>query len=99
MLGCTMAYFVTGPTGFIGSRLVERLLEKRQGKIYVLVRETSKPRLDDLIERWSIVAGSNTAERIVPVVGDLRRPMLGVEQEQVSELRGKINHFFHLAAV
>ena len=36
-----MAYFVTGATGFIGRRLVERLLEQRQGKIYVLVRESS----------------------------------------------------------
>ncbi len=94
-----MAYFVTGATGFIGSRLIERLLEKRQGKIFVLVRETSKPRLDDLIERWGVVAGSSAGERIVPVVGDLRRPLLGLEKEQVTELRGKITHFFHLAAV
>ena len=64
-----MAYFVTGATGFIGRRLVERLLENRQGKIYVLVRESSKARLDDLIERWSIVVGPSAAERIVPVVG------------------------------
>src|ERR1700686_4137651 len=94
-----MAYFVTGATGFIGSRLVERLLENRQGKIYVLVRESSRARLDDLIERWSVLAGSSAATRVQPVVGDLRRPMLGVENEQVQELRGKINHFFHLAAV
>jgi thioester reductase-like protein len=94
-----MAYFVTGATGFIGSRLVERLLEKRQGKVYVLVRESSKPRLDDLIERWQILTGSSAADRIEPVVGDLRRPLLGVEQERVTELRGKITHFFHLAAV
>ena len=94
-----MAYFVTGATGFIGRRLVERLLENRQGKIYVLVRESSKGRLDDLMERWTMVVGPAAAERIEPVIGDLRRPLLGVEKEQVGELRGKITHFFHLAAV
>jgi NAD(P)-dependent dehydrogenase (short-subunit alcohol dehydrogenase family) len=94
-----MAYFVTGATGFIGRRLVERLLEKRQGKVYVLVREGSMERLEDMIERWSVVAGPSAAKRVQPVRGDLRRPLLGVEQEQVAELRGKIVHFFHLAAV
>jgi thioester reductase-like protein len=94
-----MAYFVTGATGFIGRRLVEGLLANRQGKVYVLVRENSKERLDDLIERWAIVAGPKAAERVVPVVGDLRRPLLGVEADQLTELRGKVDHFFHLAAV
>jgi thioester reductase-like protein/NADP-dependent 3-hydroxy acid dehydrogenase YdfG len=94
-----MAYFVTGATGFIGRRLMERLLEKRQDKVYVLVRESSLRRLDDLIERWTVVAGPAAAKRIEPVIGDLRRPLLGVEQEKVTELRGKIAHFFHLAAV
>ncbi len=94
-----MAYFVTGATGFIGRRLVERLLEKRQGKVYVLVRAGSLERLEDMVERWSIVAGASAAKRIQPVIGDLRRPLLGVEQERVAELRGKIVHFVHLAAV
>jgi NAD(P)-dependent dehydrogenase (short-subunit alcohol dehydrogenase family)/thioester reductase-like protein len=67
--------------------------------VYVLVRASSLERLDDLIERWSVVAGASAAKRVQPVVGDLRRPLLGVEQEQVAELRGKIVHFFHLAAV
>ncbi len=94
-----MAYFVTGATGFIGRRLVEGLLANRQGKIYLLVRENSKGRLDDLIERWATLAGPKAVERVVPVVGDLRRPLLGVEADQLTELRGKVEHFFHLAAV
>jgi thioester reductase-like protein len=94
-----MAYFVTGATGFIGRRLVERLLELHQGDVYVLVRESSTGRLDDLVERWSMTAGASAAERVKPVIGDLRRPLLGIEKEQVADLRGKIEHFFHLAAV
>jgi thioester reductase-like protein len=94
-----MAYFVTGATGFIGRRLVEQLLANRQGDVYVLVRESSTGRLDDLIERWSLTAGLSATERVKPVIGDLRRPLLGIEKEQVAELRGKIDHFFHLAAV
>ncbi len=95
----TVAYFVTGATGFIGRRLIERLLNQRQGKVYVLVRESSRGRLEDLIERWGSVAGAAAAKRIQPIVGDLQKPLLGLEQEQVNELRGKITHFFHLAAV
>ncbi len=59
----------------------------------------STGRLDDLIERWRAVAGASAGKRVQPVIGDLRRPLLGVEGEQALELRGKIEHFFHLAAV
>src|SRR5207248_7571400 len=88
-----------GATGFIGRRLLERLLEQRQGEIYVLVREGSTGKLDELIERWGALGGTSAASRVQPVLGDLRRPLLGVEEEQVAELHGKITHFFHLAAV
>jgi NAD(P)-dependent dehydrogenase (short-subunit alcohol dehydrogenase family) len=94
-----VAYFVTGSTGFIGRRLVERLLERRQGKLYLLVRQGSLEHLEDLIARWTVVAGDSVAKRVQPVVGDMRSPLLGVERDQLEELRGKIVHFFHLAAV
>jgi NAD(P)-dependent dehydrogenase (short-subunit alcohol dehydrogenase family) len=87
-----MTYFVTGATGFIGRHLVERLLE-RDGPIHVLVREDSQARMDELIEGW------DAADRITKVVGDLQEPNLGVSKEQQAELRGNVDHFFHLAAI
>jgi NAD(P)-dependent dehydrogenase (short-subunit alcohol dehydrogenase family) len=80
-------YFVTGATGFVGRHLIEELL-RRDGTIYVLVREGSRGRLDELIERWG------AGDRIVPVVGDLSKPALGIEG-----FDEKIDHLFHLAAI
>jgi NAD(P)-dependent dehydrogenase (short-subunit alcohol dehydrogenase family) len=88
-----MTYFVTGATGFIGRNLVERLLE-REGTIYVLVREGSKGRLEELRSRWAA-----DEERVVGVGGDLSQPRLGLSDEDVSRLRGRIDHLFHLAAI
>ena len=79
-----MAYFVTGATGFIGKRLVERLLE-RDGDIHVLVRESS---VDKVRALWD-------DPRVKPVVGDLAQPLLGVDP---ASLPG-VDHFFHLAAL
>ena len=89
-----MTYFVTGATGFIGRHLVERLLE-REGDIHVLVREGSQERLDKLIESWS----PGAADRIKQVVGDLSQPRLGVSEELIGQLKGSVEHLFHLAAI
>jgi NAD(P)-dependent dehydrogenase (short-subunit alcohol dehydrogenase family) len=88
-----MSYFVTGATGFIGRNLVELLLE-RQGTIFVLVREGSKGRLEELRNRWGV-----DAERVVGIVGDLAQPSLGISEEDTERLRGQIDHLFHLAAI
>jgi NAD(P)-dependent dehydrogenase (short-subunit alcohol dehydrogenase family) len=88
-----MSYFVTGATGFIGRNLVELLLE-REGTIYVLVREGSKGRLEELRNRWGV-----DEDRIVGIVGDLSEPKLGVSPEDLERLEGNVDHLFHLAAI
>jgi NAD(P)-dependent dehydrogenase (short-subunit alcohol dehydrogenase family) len=88
-----LTYFVTGATGFIGRHLVQELLSNREGEVFALVRDGSQERLAELAEGW---AGG---ERVTPVVGDLAEPRLGVDDAWIEEHRGKIDHFFHLAAV
>ena len=89
-----MSYFVTGATGFIGRHLVERLLD-RKGTIYVLVRPQSMDKFQAAKAAW----GRRAARRVVAVAGDLAEPNLGVPARERTRLKGKIQHFFHLAAI
>ncbi|MBY4594930.1 SDR family oxidoreductase [bacterium BD-1] len=88
-----MAYFVTGATGFIGRFLVSNLL-KRRGTVHVLVRKGSEKKLDAIATSmgWD-------RKRIVVVTGDLSKPKLGLAPAKIKALHGKIQHFFHLAAI
>src|SRR5579875_392729 len=88
-----MSYVVTGATGFIGRFLLAELLDHREGPIYCLTRASSLDKLDALKARLG------DDDRIVPVVGDLAKPRLGVDDAEIEKLAGTIEHFFHLAAI
>ena len=88
-----MTYFVTGATGFLGRFLIGNLL-KRKGTIHVLVRRGSKDKFEALKERYP-----EAADRLQAVTGDLTKPKLGLSADALAQLRGKVKHFFHLAAI
>jgi NAD(P)-dependent dehydrogenase (short-subunit alcohol dehydrogenase family) len=89
-----MHYFVTGATGFIGKRLVAKLLQRKGAVVHFLIRQESEGKVAALREHWGV-----GASRAVPVFGDLTAKKLGVSAEEVKALKGQIDHFFHLAAV
>jgi NAD(P)-dependent dehydrogenase (short-subunit alcohol dehydrogenase family) len=88
-----MSYFITGGTGFLGRNFITRL-QQREGNIYVLTRPGSEHKFAALQERFG--AGS---DRLVPISGDLREPNLGVGESDIAELKGKVTHFCHFAAI
>ena len=89
-----MHYFVTGATGFIGKRLVKKLLERKGAVVHFLLRKESEGKVAGLREYWGV-----SAARALPVFGDLTAKKLGVGADDVKALKGQIDHFYHLAAV
>jgi NAD(P)-dependent dehydrogenase (short-subunit alcohol dehydrogenase family) len=89
-----MQYFVTGATGFIGKRLVKKLLERRGAVVHFLLRKESQAKVPELLEYWGV-----SKARAIPVYGDLTQRKLGVSADDVKALKGQIDHFYHLAAV
>lgn len=86
-----MRYVVTGGTGFIGRRVVSRILSRSEdAQVWVLVRRESLERFERLAQSWG--------ERAKPLVGDLTADGLGLNDEALGEL-GAVDHVVHCAAI
>ncbi len=89
----------TGFPGFIGARLIPRLLELRPGARFAcLVQEKF---LDAAHESVRALAATHprTKGRLDVVVGDITAPGLGMGESSARKLRKELTGAFHLAAV
>jgi len=89
-----MNYFVTGATGFIGRFLVARLLDRPEARVFALIRPGSEYKLEGMRKRLGV-----SSDRLIAIQGDLTRKLLGVSKRDRDDLKGQVQHFFHLAAI
>ncbi|HYW19648.1 MAG TPA: amino acid adenylation domain-containing protein [Nodularia sp. (in: cyanobacteria)] len=96
------AIFLTGATGFLGSFLLAELLQQTQADIYCLVRaanpETGKQKIHSCLTTYSLWEESFNS-RIVPVMGELSQPLLGLTKEEFTALASQIDIIYHNGAM
>jgi thioester reductase-like protein len=96
------AILLTGATGFVGAFLLAELLQQTQADIYCLVRAADftagKQRLEETLKAY-LVWQESFNSRIIPVLGDLSQPLLGLSGEQFHLMALKIDSIYHNGAL
>lgn len=94
--------FLSGATGFLGIFLLRELLKNTDKKIVCLVRaktkEAASQRIKETANLYQISFSAMEEERIVPILGDLNQPQLGLLDEEWHVLSENISDIFHCAA-
>ncbi|MBW4513027.1 MAG: thioester reductase domain-containing protein [Scytonematopsis contorta HA4267-MV1] len=94
--------FLTGATGFLGAFLIQELLDQTKADIYCLVRsanlESAKIRLQNNLQDYELW-NPDYSSRIIPVLGDLSQPLLGLSSEEFDNLSGVIDTIYHNGAL
>lgn len=96
------AIFLTGATGFLGAFLLQELLEQTPADIYCLVRaadpEAAKARLQTNLQTYGLWQPQFGC-RIIPVLGDLSQPRLGLSTEAFDAMASQMDAIYHNGAL
>ncbi|UTX47435.1 non-ribosomal peptide synthetase [Chryseobacterium sp. MA9] len=91
--------FLTGVTGFVGIHLLQELLDTTNADIYCLVRAQDQFHAMEKIERcfkqYHIPQKGEQKSRIIPVIGDLALPALGLSEEIFTKLAKQTDLIYH----
>jgi long-chain acyl-CoA synthetase len=101
MSGCEQGTILTGGTGFLGSEVLARLLERDERPVYVLIRadddESADERLGALLE--SLFGSTEPwGDRAIAVCGDVTSPWLGMSSRRRDWLAERADRIVHCAA-
>jgi thioester reductase-like protein len=93
---------LTGATGFLGAFLLHELLRQTNAAIYCLVRASSpdhgRQRILDNLNSY-LLRSEYPSGRIVPVLGDLSLPRMGLTPRVFDQLAEQVDLIFHCGAV
>jgi thioester reductase-like protein len=96
----TSAILLTGATGFLGAHLLHDLCRLTKATVYCLVRAhthfEARRRLEQNLAQYTDFTLS--PERVIPVLGDLAKPRLGLSAKCFEELAVEIDAIFHNGA-
>jgi thioester reductase-like protein len=92
---------LTGATGFLGAFLLNELLHQTTASIHCLVRSDTltlaHQKLHDRLQHYGIWQDS-FADRLLPVLGDLAQPQLGLSADDWQSLTHQIDTIYHNGA-
>jgi thioester reductase-like protein len=89
--------FCTGAGGFIGRYVLSRYLEREDGDLYLLEQGRFRERLEAFLAQR--LPEPRRRERVRVFSGDIARPGLGLDAALADELRQRVTHAIHLAAL
>lgn len=99
----TNSFFMTGATGFLGARLMADILKDNEdAQFYCLVRAkdtaAAKNRILNALDLHGYDLSEVQAKRIIPIVGDISKPDLGMKDTDWLKVAKKCDQIIHCAA-